>query len=80
MFKENDYTNMHKKINNIEVDSEPLNPGGHETLILDQNEVIDIKIAPGEGTLKNLVASFFCDFLNLAYLSNLYLIDKSSWF
>ena len=52
MFKENDYTNMHKKINNIEVDSEPLNPGGHETLILDQNELIDIKIAPGEGTQK----------------------------
>ena len=34
---------------NIVEDEDPIIPGGHETLILDQNEILDMKKAPGEG-------------------------------
>ena len=36
---------------NVSEENEPINPGGQETLILDQNEIVDMKIAPGEGDI-----------------------------
>ena len=41
--------NIDASRNENDDDDQPVNPGGHETLILDQNNIDDIKIAPGEG-------------------------------
>ena len=35
--------------NNIVEYEDPINPSGHETLILDKNEILEMKIAAGEG-------------------------------
>ena len=46
------YKKIQEKINDdciIEDDQDQINPGGQETLIVDQNEIIDMKIAPAEG-------------------------------
>ena len=52
-------------IHNSEIDSddEIINPGGHETLILDQNEILDIKIAPAEGFLFIFFLFYYLHFL-----------------